>query len=129
MNQAGDKDWFTGTAFADFADRLSALSPAGPVPFVQTGSEIADARRAGSALFRYAVAARAGDDATALRLQEEVQRLVPEVVAAGQQGGPVTALSDARRTLGDLKSEQDSLRRELEAMEKRLQQRSEGGSP
>jgi hypothetical protein len=90
---------------------------------------IMDARRAGSALFRYALAARRGDRAGAERFESEVRRLVPEVVAAGEQETSVAALADVRRTLGDLKAEQDRLRRDLEAMEKRLGRGSGEASP
>jgi spermidine synthase len=118
MNARGDKDWFTAEAFAAFADTLSERLSAVSDPLVS--SSIADARRAGSALFRYALAARRGDQAGAQHFESEVRRLVPEVVAAGEQEASVAALADARRTLGDLKSEQERLRHELEAMEKRL---------
>ena len=53
-----------------------------------------------------------------------MERLVPEVVAAGEEEAPVAALADVRRTLGHLKSEQDRLRRQIQEMEARLEARS-----
>jgi spermidine synthase len=123
MNAQGDKDWFTGEAFAAFADQLSEHLAAAPDPLMPSGDPVTDARRAGSALFRYALAARRGDRASAEHFESEVRRLVPEVVAASEQEtsvASVAALADVRRTLGDLKTEQERLRRDLAAMEKRL---------
>ncbi len=120
MNAQGDKDWFTGEAFAAFADRCPSASLRCPIRFVPSSEAVTDARRAGSALFRYALAARRGDRASAEHFESEVRLLVPEVVAAGEQETSVAALADARRTLGDLKAEQERLRRDLDAMEKRL---------
>ena len=44
-----------------------------------------------------------------------MRRLVPEVVAAGEKQTSVAALADVRRTLVDLKAEQERLRRDLAA--------------
>jgi spermidine synthase len=120
MNAQGDKDWFTGEAFAAFADALSERLSATADPLVPSNDAVTDARRAGSALFRYALAARRGDRASADHFESEVRRLVPEVVAAGEQEVSVDAPADIRRMLGDLKSEQERLRRELESVENRL---------
>ena len=57
-----------------------------------------------------------------------MRRLVPEVVALGERGGSVATLADTQRTLGRLRTEQDRVARELEAMERRLGQ-IEGGAP
>ena len=129
MNAQGDKDWFTGEAFAAFADALSERLATAPDPLVPPSEAVTEARRGGSALFRYALAARRGDRASAERFESEVRRLVPEVVAAGEQETSVAALADVRRTLGDLKAEQERLRRDLEGMEKRLGRGPDEASP
>jgi spermidine synthase len=129
MNAQGDKDWFTGQAFAAFADALSERLATAPDPLMPSSDAVIDARRAGSALFRYGLAARRGDRVSAEHFESEVRRLVPEVVVAGEQGTSVAALADVRRTLGDLKAEQQRLRRDLEAMEKRLGRGSGEASP
>ena len=54
----------------------------------------------------------------AARREAEVRELVPEVVAAGD--GDAAILAEARRTLGTLRSEQERLRVEIEAVERRL---------
>jgi spermidine synthase len=120
MSAAGDKDWLTGQALADFTDTLTARLAGKTEVGLPATETVADARRAGAALFRYAVAARAGDGAEAARRMAEVQRLVPEVVASADAGGPLATLADARRTLGTLRSEQERLQRQLESIEQRL---------
>src|SRR5881409_3395539 len=67
MSAAGDKDWFAGEALPAFTDAVAA------------------ARRAGAALYRYALAARRGDEGSATRYEGEVRELVPEVVALGER--------------------------------------------
>jgi spermidine synthase len=129
MNAQSDKDWFTGEAFAEFADALFERLSAAPDHLVPLSGAVTDAQRAGFALYRYALAARRGDRASADHFESEVRRLVPEVVAAGDQETSVPALTDVRRMLEDLKSEQERLRRELESVEKRLGRRSAGASP
>jgi spermidine synthase len=120
MNAAGDKDWFTGPALAHFTDVLAARLSGTAEPALPATTAVAEARRAGASLFRYAIAAQKGDTVEAQRMREEVGRLVPEVVASAQRDAPVAALADARRTLGTLRSEQERLRRQLESIEQRL---------
>jgi len=129
MSAEGDKDWFTGEAFADFADSLAAHPSATADRTLPSTAAVADARRAGSALLRYALAARRGDRPGAERFETEVRRLVPEVVAAGEQGAPVATLADVRHTLEDLQSDRERLRRRLDEMEERLRERSGGTTP
>ena len=100
-----------------------------PDPVVPSNEAIAEARRGGSALFRYALAVRRGDRASADHFENEVRRMVPEVVAAGEQETSVAVLADVRRTLGDLKAEQERLRRDLESVEKRLGRGAGEASP
>ncbi|TMA40321.1 MAG: hypothetical protein E6J79_00310 [Deltaproteobacteria bacterium] len=120
MTAAGDKDWFTAESLDAFTEELAARPPSAPDAVLPADETLADARRAGRALYRYALAARQGDEPAAARFEAEVRRLVPEVVAAGERETPVAALADARRTLGALHDEQERLRRQLETMEKRL---------
>jgi spermidine synthase len=128
MSAAGDKDWFTGQALADFTDTLAERLSGKAEPVLPATESVAEARRAGAALFRYAIAARGGDATEAERRAGEVRRLVPEVVASGERTASVASLAEARRTLGTLRSEQDRLRRQLESMERRLgPERREGG--
>jgi spermidine synthase len=128
MSAEGDKDWFTGEALDTFAEALAAHSSAAD-RMLPPSEAVSDARRAGTALYRFALAARRGDRAATERFEGEVTRLVPEVVAHGEAAAPVAALADVRRTLGDLRSEQVRLRRRLEEMEERLEERSRLATP
>jgi spermidine synthase len=116
----GDKDWFTGEALADFTEALAERLSATVEPAMPRTAEITAARRAGRALFRYAIAARRGATVEADRLRDEVRELVPDVVASADLGSPAAALADAHRTLGILRAEQEQLRRQLHALEERL---------
>jgi spermidine synthase len=120
MSAAGDKDWFTGRALADFTDGLAARLAGTVEPGLPPTEGVAEARRAGAALFRYAIAARAGDATEAERRMIEVRHLVPEVVASAAPSAPFTPLADARRSLDTLRSEQERLQRHLESIEQRL---------
>jgi hypothetical protein len=119
VGAGGDKDWFIGAPLADFYDAVGGF-PGSSNPF--EGSDATrEAQRAGNALFRYALAATRHDEETASRLEDEVRRLVPEVVLAGETASNTGELTDARRRLADLRSEQNAVRRQLEAMEHRLE--------
>jgi len=83
--------------------------------------DAAQARRAGAALFRYAIAATSGDGARAEAFMREVSRLVPDVVASAARDSTAGDLADVRRTLGSLRGEQERLRQQLQSMEQRLQ--------
>ena len=120
ISAAGDKDWFTGEPLAAFIDTLGARSGDAPDPLGLSSDQALSARRAGRVLYHYALAARRRDAAGASALEDEVRRLVPEVVASAESGDAVGALADARRTLADLQSEQHEVRRQLEAVERRL---------
>jgi len=111
MNAAGDKDWFTGDPLVAFAEALAARTP------VEDDAASA-ARRAGLALARYALAARRGDDDAAARAEAEVRRLVPDVVAARDDGPP--ALDGARRALDGLRAQAARVRGDVVALERRL---------
>jgi spermidine synthase len=120
MGRTGDKDWFVGAALADFYDRLLARDPEVTAALEPPTEAVADARRAGRAMVRYALAQTNGDEVTATRFQTEVRSIVPDVVAAA--GGSADADAGAlRQSLGALRSEQDAVRHRLEAMERNLE--------
>jgi hypothetical protein len=130
MNAEGDKDWFTGAALAAFYDTLDGRLASGTDPF-SPASGVRDARRAGTLLFHYALCSTQGDAGAAAHFQSEVRSLVPEVIAA-QSNDPGPTCRDAPRDLRDLRDLQaqyESLRTELDVMQRRLSefsQRKEG---
>jgi hypothetical protein len=75
-------DWFTGNTLAAFYDSLEMRLAHIPDPLLPASHEITAARRAGTALYHYTVAAAEHNDAAAARYQAEVRELVPEVVSA-----------------------------------------------
>ena len=56
MTATGDKDWFTGESLTAFYDTLEARLRGVPDPFLPLSDKIAAARRAGTALYHYALA-------------------------------------------------------------------------
>jgi spermidine synthase len=126
MSASGDKDWFSGQALADFTDALAQRLANSVEPMLPATESVTQARRAGAALFRYAIAVRKGDSARAEELMGEVRRLVPDVVASVGREAPIAALADVRQTLGTLRSEQERLRQQLQSMEERLRSPSRG---
>src|SRR5262245_2629256 len=122
MTAAGDKDWFTGEPLAAFYDTLEARLQGAPIPLLPLSDEVAAARRAGTALSHYALAAARHDDLTAARLQAEVRDLVPEVILAAESGAPGVDTATARQELQGLRVEQEQVRQRLEAMERRLKE-------
>jgi spermidine synthase len=122
MTTAGDKDWFIGEALATFYDTLEARLLGAPDPLLPLSNEITAARRAGTALYHYALAAARHDDVTAARWQAEVRDLVPEVILAAESGDPETNMAVARQELQGLRVEQEQVRQRLEAMERRLRE-------
>ena len=120
MSAAGDKDWFTADALAAFYGELDRRLSGASDPLFAAPTEVRDARRAGTALFDYAVAATEGDSETAAGLEAEVRALVPEVIRAVESTDAVAELADARRQLIGLRAEQEAVRRRLDAMQRRL---------
>jgi hypothetical protein len=117
MNAEGDKDWLRGETLADYTDALAA----GPEdPTLAPAREMAEARRAGAALFRYAIAATKQDAARAEALMREVSALVPDVIASAEREASGGEIADVRRSLGRLRSDQERLREQLKSMEQRL---------
>jgi spermidine synthase len=127
MNALGDKDWLRGEALAEYTDALTARLQGRAEPALPATLEMAQARRAGAALFRYAVAATSGDSAQAGSLMQEVSRLVPDVIAGVELEGAGLDLAEVRRNLGRLQSEQERLRQQLQSMEQRLRPASPSG--
>jgi spermidine synthase len=125
MSAVGDKDWLTGSALADWTDRLTSRLAGRVEPALPATTEAADARRAGAALFRYAIAATSRDAVAAGALMREVAGLVPEVVTSAAP--EAASLSDVRRTLGTLQTEQERLRQQLQSMERRLRSGAPNG--
>jgi spermidine synthase len=122
VTAAGDKDWFIGEALAAFYDTLDGRFADAPDPLFPRSDEVATARRAGTTLYHYALAAAQHDDATAERLQAEVRRLVPQVVEAAESHGTEPSLAEARQKLVGLRAEQEQVRQRLEDMERRLRE-------
>jgi len=122
MTAAGDKDWFTGESLAAFYDTLDARLQDMPDPLLPLSAEVVVARRAGTALYHYALATARHDGLTAARLQAEVRTLVPEVILAAESGAPGADLATARQALQGLRAEQEQVRQRLEAMEQRLKE-------
>src|SRR5207302_11110419 len=116
----GDKDWLRGEARANNTDTLTAGTAGLPDTALPATAEMAEARQAGAALFRYAIAATRGDAGRADALMREVGRLVPDVIASAEREAPSAELTDVRRNLGRLRSEQERLRQQLQSMEQRL---------
>ena len=120
VTTVGDKDWFTGETLAAFYDtvetRLTSISD----PLLPGSDETAAARRAGTALYHYALAAARHEDVSAARFQTEVRELVPEVILAAEAGSPKTSLAEAQQGLVGLRREQEAVRHRLEDMERRL---------
>ena len=120
VTAAGDKDWFTGETLATFYDTLETRLAGIPDPLLPGSAETAAARRAGTALYHYALAAARHDDVLAARWQTEVRELVPEVILAAEAGNSKTSLAEAQRNLVGLRREQETVRRRLEDLERRL---------
>ena len=118
INAAGDKDWFTGTTLAAFFADLDRRRGESSDPILAASPEVRDARRAGTALFRYAVAATQGEADAAARCEAEVRALVPDVIAAAET--TEAPLADARRELAGLRTQEEAVRGQLEALQRQL---------
>ena len=117
MDARGDKDWFTGESLATFYDALAPRTAAGRDPFVPGALDVAAARRAGTALFRFALAAARHDAATSDAREAEVRALVPEVILTAE----ATAVgADDRQVLTGLRAEEADVRRQIDELESRL---------
>ena len=125
VNIRVNTDWFTGETLASFYDVLEKRLAGTSDPHLPASKEITDARRAGTALYHYTVAAARHDDPGASRYQTEVRELVPEVVLAAQAANSQTSLEKPQQDLEGLLRQQEVLRQQLEAMQRRLSKLSE----
>ena len=116
----GNADWFTGEALVSFYDVLETRLAGTSDPLWPAAKEIIAARRAGTALYHYAVAAARHDNVAAARYQMEVRRLVPEVISAAGSENPKTSAAISQQELEALLKQQEALRRQLEEMQRRL---------
>ncbi|MBI3800832.1 MAG: fused MFS/spermidine synthase [Deltaproteobacteria bacterium] len=124
VTAAGDQDWFTGETLAAFYDTLETRLAGVPDLLLPGSDETAAARRAGTALYHYALAAARHEDVLAARFQTEVRELVPEVILAAEAGSPKTSLAEAQQDLVGLRREQEAVQHRLEDMEQRLRKLS-----
>jgi len=130
MTAAGDKDWFIGESLGAFYDTLEERLASASDPLLPATEEVRAARRAGTALFHYAVAATRGDRERAARLQDEVRRLVPDVVQAAEREPPAGDLIAAEQGLATLQAREIALQHRLDEMERRLDAMTQsGGTP
>ena len=120
VTATGDKDWFTGETLAAFYETLDTRLADNAGPFVPRSEDVTAARRAGTALFQYALASARHEDTAAARLQDEVRRLVPAVVRAAESAVSTASLTDTRQELAGLRTAQEQVRHRLEEMERQL---------
>jgi spermidine synthase len=113
-------DWFTREALASFYDLLEARLAGIPDPLLPASQEIIDARRAGTALYHYAVAAARHDETAAARYQTAVRGLVPETVLTAGMAKPKEKIEMSQQELSGLLKQQEALRQQLEDMQRRL---------
>ena len=121
----GNADWFTGEALASFYDILETRLAGTSDPLWPASKEITDARRAGTALYHYAVAAARHDNVAVARYQMEVRELVPEVISAAGSDNPKTSAAISQQDLEALLRQQEVLHQQLEEMQRRLSKLSE----
>ncbi len=117
-------DWFTGEKLASFYDTLETRLAGVPDPLWPASHDIIAARRAGTALYHYTVAAERHDVTAAAHYQTEVRELVPEVVLAAGEAKVTTSAEKSQQELEGLIKQQEVLRHQLEEMEQRLRKLS-----
>jgi hypothetical protein len=110
VNSTNNSDWFTGESLGLFYDDLQARLAKTSDPLLPESKEITAARRAGTALYHYAVAVAQHDDSAAVRYQTQVSELVPEVVAAGANDSK-TKEDPREQSIAALRQQQEILRR------------------
>ena len=116
----GNADWFTGESLASFYDILETRLAGAADPLWPTAPEITAARRAGTALYHYAVAAAGRDDGAARRYETVVRELVPEVVLAGDSDSKTKEKSQDQRDLAMLRQQYEALRQQFDEIQRRL---------
>jgi len=120
VNATSNTDWFIGKSLASFYDILDKRLESTPDPLLPASKQISAARRAGTSLYHYAVAAAERDDSAARRYQTEVRELVPEVVLAGDSASKTKEKSQDQRDLAMLRQQYEVLRRQFAEMQRRL---------
>jgi hypothetical protein len=120
VNSTNNTDWFIGKSLAAFYDILDKRLESRPDPLLPPSEQINTARRAGTALYHYAVAAAGHDDSAARRYETDVRALVPEVVALGEYNPKTKEKSEDQQALATLRRQQEALRQQLEEMQRRL---------
>ena len=124
VRSTDNSDWFTGESLGVFYDNLQSRLANVSDPLMPAASEIVAARRAGTALYHYAVAVARHRDVEAAQYQAEVSGLVPEVIAAGANNSITNPDTQEQQGLATLRRQQETLRRQLEEMQRRLDQLS-----
>jgi spermidine synthase len=127
MSREGDKDWFTGESLAAFYEALESW-PSSTTAILADSADVSSARRAGLALFRYALAATRHDERAASTYETTVRDLVPDVIASAETVNEVLPFVDPAETLQQLHVEESDLRRRMTEMERRLADLT-GGHP
>ena len=120
VNAVSKTDWFVGKTLAEFYDTLDRRLADTPDPLFPASKEVTDARRAGTALYNYTVAAARHDNVAAARYQTQVRELVPEVISAAGTANHKTSAVISQRDLEELLRQQEVLRQQLEEMQRRL---------
>jgi len=120
VNSTNNTDWFIGKSLAAFYDILDKRLESTPDPLLPPSEQINTARRAGTALYHYAVAAAGHDDSAARRYETHVRAFVPEVVALGDYDPKTKEKSEDQQAVATLRRQQEALRQQLEEMQRRL---------
>jgi spermidine synthase len=120
VNSTSNTDWFIGKSLASFYDILDKRWESTPDPLLPASEQINTARRAGTALYHYAVAAAGRDEIAARRYETDVRALVPEIVLAGDSDSKTKEESKEQQALATLRRQQEMLRQQLEEMQRRL---------
>jgi spermidine synthase len=113
-------DWFTGETLAEFYDTMDMRLARAHDPLFPGSKDITDARRAGTALYRYTVAVARHDNGAAARYQAQVRELVPEVVSVARTSNAKTSPVISQRDLEELLRQQKVLRQQLEETQRRV---------
>jgi spermidine synthase len=115
----GDKQWFIGDPLADFYDGLAKSSSKDAGAILPPSDELVTSQQAGTLLYRYALAATRKDTAAAAGFEEQVRRMVPEVIA-GVEASRGAASPDPDDELAKLHEDRVEVRKEIEALERRV---------
>ena len=120
VNSTNNSDWFTGESLSVFYDDLQSRLAKMSDPLLPESKEITAARRAGTALYHYAVAVARHDDVAAAGYQTQVSELVPEVIAGGANESKIKEDSREQQSIAALRQQQETLRQQLDEIQRRL---------